>query len=44
MLDALKEQKLILEYPISDLNNDLRLGKLIDKIEAISIQLLNKVK
>jgi hypothetical protein len=37
MLDALKEQKLILEYPINDLNNDLRLGKLISKIEAISI-------
>lgn len=32
MLDTLQEQKLIMEYPIMDLNKDLRLGKLIDKI------------
>lgn len=32
MLDTLHHQKLILEYPVQDLNNDLKKGKLTDKI------------
>lgn len=43
LLEALYEQNIILEYPVDELNNDLRLGKLINKIEQISVELLTKI-
>lgn len=33
LLETLYEQNMILEYPVDELNNDLRLGKLVNKIE-----------
>lgn len=33
LLETLSEQNMILEYPVDELNNDLRLGKLVNKIE-----------
>ncbi len=33
LLETLYEQNMILEYPVDELNNDLRLGKLVNRIE-----------